>query len=452
MLYSSYLGGTQTDNGNGIAVDTSGSAYIAGQTCSTNFPVSNPEQPGPGGNCDAFISKVSILNGIQLNPAALTFSAQSLNTTSAPLTVTLTNGDNPLTISSITLGGANPSAFAISSASTCVAPSSLNPGTKCTIIATFSPTTPGVSNATITITDSAPDSPQTINLTGTASTLTLSAASLDFGSVPVGQTSAPQGVIATNDGTTPITFSSITASGDFAESDNCTTALQPTTNCTITVTFTPSSTASSVGALTLTDNAPGSPQIVLLTGSGFVQTQDFSIGSITPSGTIVAGGTATYTVVLSSIAGFDQPVSLSCTGLPKETSCSFPVNPVTPTPAGAAATVNISTAERTMVPPSGQIRIAPPARLIRNINVLWATCLLILLMFGMWTAGTQRGRRAAATLVFAAGLILFSVACNGGGSTGAQAGTPAGTYTINVVASSANGTITHSTPVTLQVK
>ena len=451
--YSSYLGGTDTDNGNGIAVDTSGSAYVAGQTCSTNFPVSNAEQVTPGGNCDAFISKVSILNGIQLNPSALVFPAQSLNTTSAPEAVTLTNGDNPLTISSITLGGTNPGDFAISGTSTCAAGSALNPGVQCTIIATFSPTASGVRKATITLTDSAPDSPQVISLTGTTSTLTLSASSLDFGSVPLGSTSAPQGVIATNNGTTALTFSSITASGDFAESDDCTAApLQPTTNCTITVTFTPSSTASSVGALTLTDNAPGSPQIVLLTGSGFVQTQDFSIGSITPSGTIVAGGTATYTVVLSSIAGFNQPVSLSCTGLPKETSCSFPVNPVTPTPAGAAATVNISTAERTMAPPSGQIRIAPPARLIRNINVLWSTCLLILLLFGMWTAGTQRGRRAAATLVFAAGLILFSVACNGGGSTGAQAGTPAGTYTINVVASSANGTITHSTPVTLQVK
>ena len=151
LLYSSYLGGTQTDNGNGIAVDTSGSAYVAGQTCSTNFPVSNPEQASPGGNCDAFVSKVSILNGIQLNPAALTFPAQSLNTTSAPQTVTLTNGDNPLTISSITLGGTNAGRRSrFPSASTCVAPSSLDPGTKCTIIVTFSPTTPGVRKATIT--------------------------------------------------------------------------------------------------------------------------------------------------------------------------------------------------------------------------------------------------------------------------------------------------------------
>ncbi len=453
LLYSSYLGGTQTDNGNGIAVDTSGSAYVAGQTCSTNFPVSNPVQAGPGGNCDAFISKVSILNGIQLNPSALTFSAQSLNTTSAPLTLTLTNGDNPLTISTITLSGANPDAFAITSASTCAAPSSLNPGAKCTIIVTFTPTTPGVSNATITITDSAPNSPQVISLTGTASTLTLSASNLNFGSVAVGTTSAPQSITATNDGTSTITFSSITASGDFAETDNCVASpLQPTTNCTINVTFKPTSTNSSVGALTITDNAPGSPQIVLLTGSGFVQTSDFTIGAVTPSAVITAGGTASYSVVLTSIAGFNQPLNMSCTGLPKEASCSFSANPVTPTATGTTVTVGISTGERTMAPPIGQIRITPPSLAIRTINLLWAACLLILLLFDAITAGTRRGRRAAATLVFAAGLILFSVACNGGGATGAPAGTPAGTYTINIVATSADGTITHSTPVTLQVK
>jgi len=63
IIYSSYLGGTNTDVGNGIAVDTNGSAYIAGQTCSQDFPLANPLQPGPGGNCDAFISKVSTQGG-----------------------------------------------------------------------------------------------------------------------------------------------------------------------------------------------------------------------------------------------------------------------------------------------------------------------------------------------------------------------------------------------------
>ena len=446
LLYSSYLGGTDTDNGYGIAVDTSGSAYVAGQTCSLDFPVANAEQVSSHGNCDAFVSKVSILSGIALNPAGLVFPAQSLNTTSAPETVTLTNGDSTLTNLSVVLGGTNAGDFA--ETTTCAAP--LAPGATCTITATFSPTATGVRKAIITLTDSAPGSPQVINLTGTTSTLTLSASSLNFGSVAAGSTSAPQTIIATNDGTSPITFTSISASGDFSETDNCTaTALQPTTNCSINVTFKPTGTSASVGALTLTDNAPGSPQIVILNGSGFTQTQDFSIGAVSPSASITAGGTASYTVVLSSLAGFNQPVNMSCSGLPKGTACSFSANPVTPTSGGTSVTVSVSTAERTMAPPTA-IRVAPPARMIRNVNILWASCLSILLLFAMWTAGTKRGRRAGATLVFAAGLILFCVACNGGGSTGTPAGTPAGTYTISIDATS--GAITHSTPVTLQVK
>ena len=446
LLYSSYLGGTDTDNAYGIAVDTSGSAYVAGQTCSLDFPVANAEQDSSHGNCDAFVSKVSILSGIALNPAGLVFPAQSLNTTSAAETVTLTNGDSTLTNLSVVLGGTNAGDFA--ETTTCAAP--LAPGATCTITATFSPTATGVRKAIITLTDSAPGSPQVINLTGTTSTLTLSASSLNFGSVAAGSTSAPQTIIATNDGTSAITFTNISASGDFSETDNCTaTALQPTTNCSINVTFQPTGTSASVGALTLTDNAPGSPQIVILNGSGFTQNPDFSIGAVAPSASITAGGTATYTVVLGSLAGFNQPVNMSCSGLPKGTACSFSVNPVTPSSGGTSVTVSVSTAERTIVPPSG-IRVAPPARMIRNVNILWASCLSILLLFGMWTAGTKRGRRAGATLVLAAGLILFCVACNGGGATGTPAGTPAGTYTISIDATS--GAITHSTPVTLQVK
>ncbi len=47
LVYSSYLGGSNTDTANGIAVDTQGSAYVAGQTCSLDFPLSNPAQPAP---------------------------------------------------------------------------------------------------------------------------------------------------------------------------------------------------------------------------------------------------------------------------------------------------------------------------------------------------------------------------------------------------------------------
>ncbi len=77
----------------------------------------------------------------------------------------------------------------------------------------------------------------------------------------------------TNTGTAALTISSFVASAAIlpSQSNNCTAALQATTppsNCTISVTFTPNVRGQSVGSLTLTDNAPNSPQIVLLTGNG----------------------------------------------------------------------------------------------------------------------------------------------------------------------------------------
>ncbi len=68
ILYSTYLGGSNHDQGNGIAVDATGAAYITGDSYSTNFPVVNAYQPAFGGQQDAFVSK--------LNPAgnALVFS------------------------------------------------------------------------------------------------------------------------------------------------------------------------------------------------------------------------------------------------------------------------------------------------------------------------------------------------------------------------------------------
>ena len=44
LVYSTYLGGSVDDFGNGIAVDTSGNAYVTGGTASTNFPTANPLQ------------------------------------------------------------------------------------------------------------------------------------------------------------------------------------------------------------------------------------------------------------------------------------------------------------------------------------------------------------------------------------------------------------------------
>jgi Bacterial Ig-like domain (group 3)/Beta-propeller repeat len=59
LVYSTYLGGSGNDSGYGIAVDSSGNAYVAGLTSSTNFPTMNPLQPTfGGGSFDAFVAKI----------------------------------------------------------------------------------------------------------------------------------------------------------------------------------------------------------------------------------------------------------------------------------------------------------------------------------------------------------------------------------------------------------
>ena len=60
LVYSTYLGGTGPTQANAIAVDSAGSAYVAGQTRATDFPTVNPVQPSNTfNNQDAFVSKLS---------------------------------------------------------------------------------------------------------------------------------------------------------------------------------------------------------------------------------------------------------------------------------------------------------------------------------------------------------------------------------------------------------
>lgn len=61
IVYSSYLGGSDTESGSSIAVDAEGSAYIAGETRSIDFPVVNALQSANGGLSDVFVAKINPL-------------------------------------------------------------------------------------------------------------------------------------------------------------------------------------------------------------------------------------------------------------------------------------------------------------------------------------------------------------------------------------------------------
>ena len=61
LVYSTYLGGSGSEEGRGIAVDASGNAYVAGNTDSTNFPVANAFQPTNQGGSDMFVTEINAL-------------------------------------------------------------------------------------------------------------------------------------------------------------------------------------------------------------------------------------------------------------------------------------------------------------------------------------------------------------------------------------------------------
>ena len=71
-----------------------------------------------------------------------------------------------------------------------------------------------------------------------------------------------------NVGSAALTVTSVTASGDFTQTNNCNTSVLQNEDCTIVLTFSPTAAGTRTGSLTITSNAPGSPQTVSLTGVG----------------------------------------------------------------------------------------------------------------------------------------------------------------------------------------
>jgi FtsP/CotA-like multicopper oxidase with cupredoxin domain len=212
-----------------------------------------------------------------VSPASLAFGNQARNTTSAAQPVTLTNtGTTALIISSITLGGTNPTQF--SQTNTCpIGGAGLAAGANCTISVRFSPTGTGARTATLSISDNAAGSPQTVTLTGTgtAPVATVSPTSLAFGTQLRNTTSAARTVTLSNRGTGPMVINGITLGGanptQFSQTNTCPiggAGLAAGTSCTISVRFRPTGAGTRTATLSISDNATGSPQSVTLIGTG----------------------------------------------------------------------------------------------------------------------------------------------------------------------------------------
>lgn len=245
---------------------------------------------GQGGGVDQVLS---------FSPNPITWGTIAVGQTSGSKTLTVNNGQTvPLTIYSMSIG----QDFVIRSSTCPTAPTTIPAGASCTISLAFRPTSAGMKTEDITFSDDAPGGNQSVQLIATGSTgeLVFNPTSLTFAGIAPGSTSQPQTATLSNTQATSVTLSSITLSGHFAETNDCSGSLAPNGSCTFTVTSNPVIDGPTQGSVNVTDGS-GTVYQLYLSGMGGVPitstSQTGTAIAVTPQwldfGTVMVGETST---------------------------------------------------------------------------------------------------------------------------------------------------------------
>ncbi len=213
---------------------------------------------GVGGNAPKVI----------VSSSSVSFGTVATGNTASQTVTLLNSGAGALSIAGISLGGS--SVFSL--ATTCG--STLAAGASCTVTLTFAPAGSASYSGTLTFTDSAGTSPQTVAIAGAGSggpIGTVSASSVYFSPVLNGS-NYPQSITFSNTGSSSLTISAISLSGtnstDFNLTTTCGTALAVSQSCALSIVFNPGAAGVRTATLTIADNSAGSPHTVALSGTG----------------------------------------------------------------------------------------------------------------------------------------------------------------------------------------
>jgi hypothetical protein len=283
----------------------------AGGSCTLTYTFS-PTVPGaasqtltvtanaPGSGTIA-LSGNGIAGEFSVTPNPVAFGNQLVGTTSAALTATLSNaGVGSLTVTALP----DPAApFARSGGSCGPTPITLPGGGSCTVEYTFSPTVAGAASETVVIVSSVGSVNLSLTGTGVQGNLVIAPTTVDFGNVPVGSTSPAQTVTLSNTGTAALDVTALTAAtAPFVRTGGTCSVTLPITiaaggSCTLTYTFSPTTTGAASEVLTVTANAPGSGTITL-TGTG-TPSADLSIAK-TSAVNLISLGLIQYNLVVAN--------------------------------------------------------------------------------------------------------------------------------------------------------
>ena len=242
LVYSSYLAGSTLDFADKIAVSPGGNAYVTGQTYSSNFPTVLPTQA----SCNSCSSSGSY---------GTVFVTEMNVSGSAPVFSTFFGGTNYDEGVGIAV---DPSGNAYVAGDT------------------YSTDFTTTSNAYQTTSDAAGNLNAFMAEFGLTPSTSVAPANLNFGSQTKGTTSASQIVTLSDWGTAQLNITSITTTGDYAQTNTCGTVVGAGGNCTISVTFTPTATGSRTGTIVITDNASGNPPQTL----GFGLAPELAVGPL----------------------------------------------------------------------------------------------------------------------------------------------------------------------------
>lgn len=233
---------------------------------------------------------------LEFDPAALNFSGQLVGSNSSPQTLTLTNPNSfALTITGIQASGD----FAVSDACPTIAA-----GSNCTVSVTFTPSASGSRTGVLAVSNAQSSLAQTVALSGTgiAPSIVVSPSTLSFGSQVISTTSTGQTLTVANTGTAPLVISSVTTTGDFATSGNCGN-VPAGSNCSLTVTFTPTAIGSRTGTVALTNSTGGQSQVVRLSGMGTQAGAVLTPGAQAFPATLVGSASQPLTATLTNAGG-----------------------------------------------------------------------------------------------------------------------------------------------------
>jgi len=253
-----------------------------------------------------------------VSPASVAFGNQIVNSPSTSQIVTFSNtGNMTMTISGITLSGADAAEYSISN-NTCGA--TLNAGSNCTMSITFTPTVSGAAAAQLNIVSDAVNTPTTVPINGMGTVVVVSTSSINFGEqlvITAGKAPKTLPIVVTlfNAGSVPLIFNSVAITGanagDFLMKSKCKTSLSAGGSCSMSIRFAPLDRGARVATLTISSSDTASPQLVTLNGTGRLgPVADLSPASLAFGNVPILTTSAPQSITLTNTG--EMPLIISC--------------------------------------------------------------------------------------------------------------------------------------------